>query len=155
MIIGIFFQDLVSLTSLKCQTRDPQLKVPPGGHLLRSVTSWKKSIDLSRILSRKPCISRQARYPKTTVADLFTCIWIYIAFNRINTNKKRVYRICYLNSGKITEKGSHVRNTRQFSVNFHSHTSVGSEQSQGSVHVLCSIIHVTIVRLREPNSPVL
>ena len=35
------FQAWGSLTSLKSQTRYPQLKVPPGGLLLRSFTSWK------------------------------------------------------------------------------------------------------------------
>ena len=33
-----FFQALGSLTSLKSQTRDPQLKVPPGGVVLRIFT---------------------------------------------------------------------------------------------------------------------
>ena len=35
------FQAWYSLTGLKSQTRDPQLKVPPGGLLLRIFTSWK------------------------------------------------------------------------------------------------------------------
>ena len=35
------FQALGSLTSLKSQTRDPQLKVHPGGLVLRILTSWK------------------------------------------------------------------------------------------------------------------
>ena len=41
-----FFQVWGYLTSLKSQTRDPQLKVSPGGLKLRVFTSWKKSIDL-------------------------------------------------------------------------------------------------------------
>ena len=41
MLRGIFFQAWGSLTSLKTQTRDPQLKVPPGGLVLRIFTSWK------------------------------------------------------------------------------------------------------------------
>ena len=36
-----FFQAWGSLMSLKSQTRDPQLKVPPGGLVLRIFTSWK------------------------------------------------------------------------------------------------------------------
>ena len=39
-----FFQAWGSLPSLKSQTQDPQLKVPPGGLVLRIFTSWKKSI---------------------------------------------------------------------------------------------------------------
>ena len=35
------FQARGCLTSLKSQTRDPQLKVPPGGLVLRIFTSWK------------------------------------------------------------------------------------------------------------------
>ena len=38
---GLFFQAWDSLTSLKSQTRDPQLKVPLGGLLLRIFMSWK------------------------------------------------------------------------------------------------------------------
>ena len=38
-----FFQAWGSLTSLKSQTRDPQLKLPPGGLVLRIFTSWKKN----------------------------------------------------------------------------------------------------------------
>ena len=37
----LFFQAWGSLTSLKSQSRDPQLKVPPGGLVLRIFTSWK------------------------------------------------------------------------------------------------------------------
>ena len=57
--------------SLKSQTRDPQLKVPPGGLVLRIFTSWKKSINLSRIWNHEPWISKPARYPETTEADKF------------------------------------------------------------------------------------
>ena len=35
------FLGLKSLTSLKSQTREPQLKVPSGGHVLKIFTSWK------------------------------------------------------------------------------------------------------------------
>ena len=41
MLRGLFFQTSGSLTSLKSQTRDPQFKVPPGGLVLRTFTSWK------------------------------------------------------------------------------------------------------------------
>ena len=47
-----FFQAWGSLSSLKSQTRDPKLKDPPGGLVLRIYTSWKKSIDLSRDWTR-------------------------------------------------------------------------------------------------------
>ena len=43
MLRGLFFQARGSLTSLKFQTRDLQLKVPPGGLVLRIFTSWKNS----------------------------------------------------------------------------------------------------------------
>ena len=38
-----FFQAWGSLMSLKSQTRDTQLKVPPGGIVLRIFMSWKKN----------------------------------------------------------------------------------------------------------------
>ena len=38
---GLFFQTWRSLTNLKSQTRDLQLKVPPGRLVLRIFTSWK------------------------------------------------------------------------------------------------------------------
>ena len=41
LLRGLFFQAWGPLTNLKSQTRDPQLKVPPGGLVLRSFTSWK------------------------------------------------------------------------------------------------------------------
>ena len=44
MLRGLFFQAWGSLTSLKSQTLDPKLKVPPGGLVLRISTSWKKFI---------------------------------------------------------------------------------------------------------------
>ena len=40
---GLIFQAWGCLTSLKSQTRNPQLKVPPGGLVLRIVTSWKNT----------------------------------------------------------------------------------------------------------------
>ena len=45
---------------------EPKLKVPPGGLVLSIFTSWKKSIDVSRVWIREPWISRRARYPETT-----------------------------------------------------------------------------------------
>ena len=41
LLRGLFFQAWGSLTSLKSQTRDPQIEVPPGGLVLRIFTSWK------------------------------------------------------------------------------------------------------------------
>ena len=67
-----FFLAWGSLTSLKSQTRDPQLEVPPGGLVLRVFTSWKKSIYLSRVWTREPLISRRARHPETTEAYSFS-----------------------------------------------------------------------------------
>ena len=49
---------------------NPQLKVPPGGLVLRNFTSWKKFIDLSRVWTHEPWILRRARYPETTEADI-------------------------------------------------------------------------------------
>ena len=42
-----YFFRLGSLTSLKSQTRDPPLKVPPGGHVLRIFTPCKKGTSTS------------------------------------------------------------------------------------------------------------
>ena len=42
-----FFQALGSLTSLKSQTGDSQVKVPPGGLVLRIFTPWKSSSTLA------------------------------------------------------------------------------------------------------------
>ena len=41
MLRGLFFQALGSIASLKSQTRDLQVKVPPGGLVLRIFTSLK------------------------------------------------------------------------------------------------------------------
>ena len=40
LLRDLFFQAWSCLTSLKSQTRDPQLKVPTGGLVLRIFTSW-------------------------------------------------------------------------------------------------------------------
>ena len=70
MLRGLFFEAWGSLTSLKSQTWDPHLKVPPRGLVLRIFTSWKKSIDLNWIWTCEPWISRRAGYPETTEADI-------------------------------------------------------------------------------------
>ena len=44
MARGLLFQAWGSLMSLKSQTRDPQLKVPPGGLVLRIFRSWKNPL---------------------------------------------------------------------------------------------------------------
>ena len=41
---GLIFQAWGSLTSLESLTREPQLKVPPGGLVLKIFTSWKNSL---------------------------------------------------------------------------------------------------------------
>ena len=69
LLRDLFFQASGSSTSLKSQTGDPQLDVPPGGLVLRIFTFWKTSIDLSRIWTLEPSISRRARYHETTEAD--------------------------------------------------------------------------------------
>ena len=57
------FQAWGSLTSTKSQTRDPSLKSIPED-LCSGVLRPEKSIDLSRIWTREPWISRRARYPE-------------------------------------------------------------------------------------------
>ena len=69
MLRGLFFQAWGSSTSLKSQTRKPQLKVP-SGELAQDFSALKKSIDLSRVWRLEPWISRRARYPETTKADI-------------------------------------------------------------------------------------
>ena len=56
------FQAWGSLTILKSQTWDSQLKVPPGG-LVRPKNIHRSQPDLN------PWISRRAHYPETTEAD--------------------------------------------------------------------------------------
>ena len=41
MLRSLFFQVWGSLMSMKYHTRDPQLRVPPGGLVLRIFTLWK------------------------------------------------------------------------------------------------------------------
>ena len=67
---GLFFQAWGSLTNLKSQTRNPQLKVPLGGLVLRIFTSWKNPSDLSRVWTREPWISKRARYPENTLPNV-------------------------------------------------------------------------------------
>ena len=64
-----YFQAWGSLTGLKSQTRDPQLKVPPGGLVLRIFTSWKNP-STSAGFEPANLISRRARYPEITEADI-------------------------------------------------------------------------------------
>ena len=58
------FQAWVSLTSLKSQARGPQLKVPPGGLVLRIFTSWKSPSTSAGFKTHEPWISRRARFPR-------------------------------------------------------------------------------------------
>ena len=60
------FLGLRFLNEPEISDSDPQLKVPPGGLVLRIYTSWKI---LSWIWSREPWISRRAHYSETTEAD--------------------------------------------------------------------------------------
>ena len=61
----------------------PQLKVPPGGLVLKIFTSWKNPSP-SADGTCKPWISRRARYPETTEADInelsFPSLSIFILF---------------------------------------------------------------------------
>ena len=69
-----FFQASGSLTSLKSQTQHPQLKSPSWRTCAQDFYVLKKSIDLSRVWTREPWISRRARYLETTEADLWSMI---------------------------------------------------------------------------------
>ena len=60
----------IYLTSLKSQTRDPKLKVSPGGLVLRIFTSWKNPSTSVGVWTREPWISMWARYPENTEADI-------------------------------------------------------------------------------------
>ena len=73
MFSGLRFFNEPEISDLR-----PQLKVPPGGLVLRFFTSWKKSIDFSLIWTREPLISRRARYPETTEADMFGRIYYLV-----------------------------------------------------------------------------
>ena len=58
----------VFLTSVKSQTRDPQLKVPPGGLVLRIFTSWKNSsTSAANLASRGEHVS--PRPPRLTCCE--------------------------------------------------------------------------------------
>ena len=72
MLRGLFFQAWGSLTSLKSQTRDPQLKVPPGGLVLRIFTNLKKILRPQWGLNPRTLDleARRALYPETIEADL-------------------------------------------------------------------------------------
>ena len=63
-----FFQTWGSLTSLKSLTRDPQLKVPPGGLVLRIFMSWKNpttsvGFEPANLGSRSSTLPRDHRWP--------------------------------------------------------------------------------------------
>ena len=64
-----FFSGLRFFNEPEISDSDSQLKVPPGGLVLRIFMPWKKSIDLNRVRTREPWISRWVRYPETTEAD--------------------------------------------------------------------------------------
>ena len=88
-----FFQAWGSLTRLKSQTRDPQLKVPPGGLVLRIFMSWKNPLTSAwsepvnlgswgeHITPRPPRptysgVSVNKKIAHTLVSLLFYCWWI-------------------------------------------------------------------------------
>ena len=74
----IYFQAWGSFTSLKSQTRDPQLKVPPGGLGLRLFTSWKNPLTSAgfkptNLGSRGEYITPRAPRPTWWHLLLYTC----------------------------------------------------------------------------------
>ena len=80
---GLFFQAWGSLTSLKSQTRGPQLKVPPGGLVLRIFTSWKNpstsaGFEPANLGSRGEHVT--PRPPRTTGRMLFYLSSIFVQF---------------------------------------------------------------------------
>ena len=80
---GLLFQAWGSLTSLKYQTRDPWLK----GLVLRIYTSWIKSIDLSRVWTREPWVSKLA-HPETIEADfLKLCFYHSIQYISVGIHR--------------------------------------------------------------------
>ena len=64
---------------------------------VRIFTSWKKSINLSRIWTREPWISTRARYPETTEAD-----YAFIYFARRDGGGASLYHIVISSSQKVT-----------------------------------------------------
>ena len=83
MLRCLFFQAWGSLASLKSQTRDPQLKVPPGGLVLKIFTSWKNS-STSTGLEPANLGSRSPRPPRPTLLILLLdIIHFYKCFPRV------------------------------------------------------------------------
>ena len=76
-----YFQAWGSLTSLKCQTRDSQLKVPPGGLVLRIFTSWKNQstsagFEHANLGSRDEHFTpRPSRPTYTTLSVIYAKFW--------------------------------------------------------------------------------
>ena len=78
LLRGLFLQAWGPLTSLKSQTRDLQLKVPPGGLVLRIFTSWKNPSTSAGFEPANLGISRRSRYPEATEAAI---VLIFSLFN--------------------------------------------------------------------------
>ena len=53
----------------------PSLKSLPENLCSEFLRPWKKSINLNRVWTREPWISRRARYPDTSEADLPYELW--------------------------------------------------------------------------------
>ena len=85
------FSGLGFFTSLKSQTRDPQLTVPPGGLFLRIFTSKKNASTPAGFEPPEPWISRRARYAETTQAD-FKEYWFMLVKAWSNNLIKNISR---------------------------------------------------------------
>ena len=80
LLRGIFFQAWRSLTSLKFQTREPQLKVNPGGLVLRIFTSWKNpstsaGFEPANLGSRGEHVTMRPSRPTCPVIRLGSSLW--------------------------------------------------------------------------------
>ena len=112
-----FFQAWGSLTSLKSQTRDLRLKVPPGGLVLRTFTSWKihrpqpdlkpRTLDFEASTLPRDHRGRQSLYKDNIINDgtlfiwklkinvnIMKCIVILFISNEIYTCSKYFMLVC-------------------------------------------------------------
>ena len=82
-----FFQACGSLTSLKSQTQDPRLKVPPGGLVLRIFTSWKNLSTSAWFESRGEHVTPRPPRPTSfylTFISLISFIYHYSRLRKIH-----------------------------------------------------------------------
>ena len=113
MLGCLFFQVWGSLTSLKSQTRNPKLKVPSGGLLLRIFMSWKSlstsvGFEPANLRSRGEHVTPRPPRPTITwpnyeIVLLLTNLSLFgflIYSSNILTehNRTRLYCILYIHS---------------------------------------------------------